>query len=512
MATKQQTFIIELNSFRTLNTKDSAISMRQDELPAMENFMPVGSALWSVPGFSVDLVSLSSRIVRHKWFNIGEQYGTMIAFCSDGSLWKVNDTFPSLAWSSVQLAPVGTFTDPKFVQWKNQTILIIDPTAGYWYYSLAAHTDTSGEVFLAGFHLSSAAQVGTAIAVFKGHVFVANGRTLNYTAPDFAFDFVGAGSGTTIDTYEDLGEGITELIPTQDYLYVIGDLSTHLIYGVQILSDGTVTFNMTDAVPMIGSMWKESCKAYANQVIMATQTGINQVSGTSYAPASEYLDGLFPLLDFQFFAPVANFATVFNKTIYCLLVIVKQTATQPAMKKLLCFYQDSTGYRWFVVNYGLELSSLSQRNLKTGSDCFAARDNTIIKLFTGRSVMTKTFTLRAEDFGYPVNDKAVVNAGVQITNVTASVPSFTAALTILGELSSVPAVITFNLPSGPVSPNVFVADASHGFGAVEGRGRKIQAQFTETSDAMYVVTGVAYECTLGPTWPEPTQDANPIFA
>ena len=480
MATKQQAFIIELNSFRTLNTKDSAISMKQDELPALENFMPIGSGLWSVPGYSADLVTLSSRIVRHKWFNIGEQYGTMIAFCSDGSLWKVNDLSPAPNFSSLQLMPPGTFTNPHFIQWKDKTILIVDPTAGYYYYCTVAHTDTSGEVFLAGLNLISAAQTGTAIAIFKGHVFVANGRVINYTAPDLTMDFVGVGSGTTIDVYEDLGESIVELIPTQDYLYVIGDLSTHLIYGIQILSDGTTTFNMTDAVPMIGSMWQDTCKAYANQVIMATQTGINQVSGTSYAPASEYLDGLFPLLDFAFFTPIASFATIFNKTVYCMLVIVKQTATQPAMKKLLCFYQDSYGYRWFVVNYGLELSSISQRNLKTGTDCFAARDNTIIKLFSGRSPITKTFTLRAEDFGYPVNDKAVVNAGVQITNVTASVPSFTAALTILGELSSVPAVITFNLPSGPVSPNVFVADASHGFGAVEGRGRKIQAQFTET--------------------------------
>jgi hypothetical protein len=85
------------------------------------------------------------------------------------------------------------------VQWKDKTVLIGNPVAGLWYYTPTAHTDTSGETFNAGCNAASAAMQGTALAVFKGRVFVAQGRTINYSAPDKVFDFTGVASGTAAE-------------------------------------------------------------------------------------------------------------------------------------------------------------------------------------------------------------------------------------------------------------------------------------------------------------------------
>lgn len=63
MATKQPTsrdFTIELRKFRTMNQRDTPITMQEDELPFCQNYMPIGTSLWTVPGYSAILATLGN--------------------------------------------------------------------------------------------------------------------------------------------------------------------------------------------------------------------------------------------------------------------------------------------------------------------------------------------------------------------------------------------------------------------------------------------------------------------
>jgi hypothetical protein len=45
------------------------------------------------------------------------------------------------------------------------------------------------------------------------------------------------------------------------------------------------------------------------------------------------------MIDFTYFSPVAAFATVFSKTVFCILVHVRGTLSSPGIRKLLCYYE-----------------------------------------------------------------------------------------------------------------------------------------------------------------------------
>jgi len=57
---KDPGFEIEINAFRTLNTKDSPVTMKDDELAILINFMPIGTSLNVVPGYSAVLATIGN--------------------------------------------------------------------------------------------------------------------------------------------------------------------------------------------------------------------------------------------------------------------------------------------------------------------------------------------------------------------------------------------------------------------------------------------------------------------
>jgi hypothetical protein len=496
MATaSQKPFIVEINQLRTLNTKDSAISAKDDELSILENIMPIGTSGMVVPGCSEPLCNTGSPIKSFRWFNIGEQNGTCLIHCEDGSLWKASESGGLLICK--QLAPAGSFSNPRFDQWKEKTILIID-ASGFWYYTLAPYTSTIGESFLAGLNLIDAAISGTSIAVFKGHVFIASGRSIAYSAPDAVFDFTGAGSGLVVDTYSSLAEKIVEMVATQDYLYLIGDNATHIIYGVSILSDGTTTFNLVDAIQNVGSLYAETVKSMQGQVAFLSASGIRIISGSGHQLATSYLDGLLKKLDLSF-SPVASLATVYGNTVYCLVVLVD------GVKKIACVFER----RCFLVNYDLDLNFIGQQINASGATLYGSVGTALVRLFSGASVLTKKIKTKAYNFGYPVHNKQSVNAGVQLANVSASTPTFQAMLSVIGETSSVPQTITFVAQSNRrMAP--FESEQAFAATQIEGRGKRLQLSFEETSDAVYEITGLAFEATLGESWPEAVDDVATI--
>jgi hypothetical protein len=120
-----------VKNFRGVNTKANRTAIGDDEFFWLENAMPVGYAnLKITPTYdAVGSVTFSHTVVNFFSANIGlDDY--LIAFEDDGSCEYVNLTTNAKG----TLASAGTFSTSgmNISQWKNDRILISDPSKGYF--------------------------------------------------------------------------------------------------------------------------------------------------------------------------------------------------------------------------------------------------------------------------------------------------------------------------------------------------------------------------------------------
>ena len=120
-----------VKNFRGVNTKANRTAIGDDEFYWLENAMPVGYAnLKITPTYdNVGSITFSHTVVNFFSANIGlDDY--LIAFEDDGSCEYVNLTTSTKG----TLASAGTFSTSgmNISQWKNDRILISDPSKGYF--------------------------------------------------------------------------------------------------------------------------------------------------------------------------------------------------------------------------------------------------------------------------------------------------------------------------------------------------------------------------------------------
>jgi hypothetical protein len=120
-----------VKNFRGINTKANRTAIGDDEFYWLENAMPVGYANLKVtPNYdAVGSVTFSHTVVNFFSANIGlDDY--LIAFEDDGSCEYVNLTTSTKG----TLASAGTFSTSgmNVSQWKNDRVLISDPSKGYF--------------------------------------------------------------------------------------------------------------------------------------------------------------------------------------------------------------------------------------------------------------------------------------------------------------------------------------------------------------------------------------------
>lgn len=121
----------ELRKFRGANTRDSRIAIDDDEFSWIENVIPIGDGdLRVVPASSGIKTTLTGESIYY-WTdaNIG---GTdyVICICASGAAYAVN----LATYAGTKFAVAGTFSAAGAVacQWKNERVLIIDPSKGYF--------------------------------------------------------------------------------------------------------------------------------------------------------------------------------------------------------------------------------------------------------------------------------------------------------------------------------------------------------------------------------------------
>jgi len=464
--------------FGGINTQAARTSIAPEQFSWLENVMPIGAGnLKAVPQKNAALTTLTGKTVYYsKEFNIAGVFYMFYA-CTDGALFQVK---VSDGTQTVIIA-AGTYSasGAQIAQWKNERILIIDPTAGYamWdgttFYRLSTATTITGTIVATtltvtasngwisvGSSLSGgtasgiiSAQLsgvaggvtgtstwsltstagnnpttatpgsptsGTSIATFAGRVWIVNGtasRTISYTDAASFDSFINSGGSTTI-TDEVLTGQIYQLVPANNFLYIFGGDSINVISDVQV-SSGAAVFSNTNISANSGTDLNQAIVVYYRAVWYMNRYGIFALYGSTPRKASDDLDGIFPLIDFTK-SVTSGTVVIFN--ILCAAFMATYNDPVAGARKIIMIYFNK---KWFVTSQTGSLTTMATSHGQLDT-LYGVDTASIYKLF-GNSTLSISQTVQTAlwDLGDFIPIKQSLRIGVEGT-LPASTGSVTA--------------------------------------------------------------------------------------
>lgn len=225
---------------------------------------------------------------------------------------------------------------------------------------------------------------GTAVETYTGHVWVANGPIIYYSAPGSFSDFAasdGGGNFTSNDSF--LKVNYTQLLQTNGFLYLIGDSSVNYISGVQ--TSGTppsTTFSNQNADPELGSPYPASVETFGRDILFANNLGVFVSYGGAVTKNSKELDGVWN--------SVANFggqqlcaakANIFGKKVWMVLSNIVDPVSGVSGNKLFLWYDK----KWFAATQDIPLTFIKHQEINSVITAWGTDGTTIRPLFSQAS-------------------------------------------------------------------------------------------------------------------------------
>ena len=239
---------------------------------------------------------------------------------------------------------------------------------------------------------------GTAIEIYQGRVWIANGfapttqppqNLVTFSAPDSPADFnPGNGAGVFESTDSFLRVGVYELKQSNGFLYLVGDSSLNYISGVTTSGNPPITtFQNQNVDPQIGSPWPETVQVFSRNVVFANTVGVYVSYGGAVTKVSNNLDGIYttvaPTGNPPSFAPSsltypsAAIANVFGITVYILLLPIIDQVTGVQINKLLMW----DGKAWWTANQEISLVHIGSQEINSQLTAWGTDGTSLYPLF-----------------------------------------------------------------------------------------------------------------------------------
>ena len=265
------------------------------------------------------------------------------------------------------------------------SITITNPGSGW----LAGETVTltitpisGGSGATATINLMPFAIGGVAVETYSGHVWVANGSSIFYSAPGSVFDFSqanGGGNFTSTDSF--LREAYKRLVSTNGFLYLIGDSSVNYISGVQTGGSPPVTtFTNQNADPEVGTPWGDTVDVFSRNIVFANSFGAHISYGAAVTKTSEPLDGIYNTVNLDAlgsFEPSAAKANIFGKKCWMLLLPIIDPISNTQVNKLLMW----NGKIWWAATQDVTLTFIQSQELNSELTAWGTDGRSLYKLF-----------------------------------------------------------------------------------------------------------------------------------
>jgi len=273
------------------------------------------------------------------------------------------------------------------------------------------------------------------VATFSGRVWVAQGRTVYYSAAGYYSDFTSVSAGYLNLTDSTLHGNIVQLLAANNFLYIFGDDSINVFSDVRVTSTGITIFTNTNVSASVGTKRPYAIFPYFRSVLFMNDYGIYALVGSTTSKLSDSLDGMIPNIDF-------------NSPIY---------AGQVLLNNILCAafnfrYYDAVfygGYRyiqavffekkWFITSQNNNLAYITSVPVLGKIGLYGTDGTTLYRLYsdTGNAIssIVQTALLPMDD---NIRTKQALKIGVEATNTNSSAVLST---TVDSEAGSSPVVL-----------------------------------------------------------------------
>ena len=252
-------------------------------------------------------------------------------------------------------------------------------------------------------------QSGTSISSFSGRVWIADQRTIFYSAAGTYNDFTGISAGNIILTDATLHGYIKYIVSANNFLYIFSDDSINVFSDVRINSVGVTIFTNTNISASVGTDLIEAIIPFYRSILFMNRYGVYALVGSTTSKISDALDGIFPDIDF-------------DSPIY---------AGQVLINNILCSafnfrYNDDGTYRyiqaiffdrkWFIGNQGTDVKYIASVPVGGRIKIYSTNGTDLKSLYSNSAVdIDSVIKTALWPLGDPIRDKQTTKAGVEAT-------------------------------------------------------------------------------------------------
>lgn len=241
---------------------------------------------------------------------------------------------------------------------------------------------------------------GNSVETYSGHVWVADGDIVYFSAPGSFSDFGGTNGGgnfTSSDSF--LQIQYTRLINTNGFLWLVGDSSLSYISGVQTGGSPTATtYTLQNADPEVGTPWPYSVNTWNRNIIFANSWGVQIGYGSAVTKTSEMLDGIYDsvLTPTSTWQTSSAKATIYNRKVFMILIPIIDPVSKLQVNKLMMW----DGKRWWATQQNQTLIFIATQEINSVLSAYGTTGSNIYKMFTTpTTTITKTVQSRLWDVG-----------------------------------------------------------------------------------------------------------------
>lgn len=257
------------------------------------------------------------------------------------------------------------------------------------------------------------------IASFQGRVWLAQGRTVFYTAAGSYNDFSTISAGNINLTDDTLHTNITALISANNFLYVFGEDSINVFSDVRVSAAGLTQFTNTNVSASVGSKRINAIFPYFRSLLFMNDYGVYALVGATTTKLSDALDGIFPLIDFTY--PVSGGQVLLNN-ILCAAFNFYYNDPDAGLRPLQAVFFDK---KWFLTSQGT-LKYVTSLATAGGLYLYGTNGTNLIKMYDSSSAdidsVVQTALWPLTDV---IRDKQALKLGVEATTSSSALLDLT---------------------------------------------------------------------------------------